>query len=356
MTRIYNFSAGPATLPEAVLKEAALGLVDYQGSGMGLPEMSHRSKPFIAVMADAVAGTKRLLNIPENYEVLFLQGGATLQFSMLAMNFLVKKGAYISTGTWSEKAVKEASAIGATEVIASSKADKFSFIPKNIPVTLDADYLHITSNNTIYGTQYKTWPKTNVPLIVDASSDILSRPIDFEGVGMVYAGAQKNIGPSGVVMVIIRKDLLAKEPPRILPSFFKYSVHAEAESMSNTPPTFAVYMVKLALDHLEKNGGVAAMEKINIQKAKLVYDVIDASDFYTGLAKSEDRSLMNVVFTLPSEELTEEFLSGAKKLKMDGLKGYRSLGGIRASIYNAMPMEGAKTLADFMTDFAAKKG
>lgn len=356
MTRKFNFSAGPATLPTEVLEIAAKGLVDYNGKGVGIAEMSHRSKDFIQIMDDAVSGVRELLEVPENFEILFLQGGATLQFSMLAMNLLEKKGQYISTGVWSEKAVKEAAAIGEVEVLASSKDDNFTWIPKDFQVDPSADYLHITSNNTVHGTQWKDLPKTGgVPLAIDASSDIFSKKIDFTDVGLLYAGAQKNIGLSGVVLAIIRKDL-AEKSVRTLPDWLKYSTHVKAGSMSNTPPTFSVYIVKLVMDWIRSKGGVDAIAKTNEQKASLIYSAIDEGDFYTGTAKAEDRSLMNVTFTLPSDELTADFIKQAEGENMVAMKGYRTVGGIRASIYNAMPLEGAQALASFMKDFAKKNG
>jgi len=296
------------------------------------------------------------LQVPSDYEILFLQGGATMQFSMLAMNWLEKRGDYISTGHWSEKAIEEARSVGEVRILASSKAQNFSSIPKNVPLDPSSDYLHITSNNTIFGTQYKEWPFVEgCPLIIDASSDIMSKPIDFKGVGMIYAGAQKNIGPSGVVLVIIRKDL-SKKVCRQLPDYLKYCTHVKAGSMSNTPPTFAIYMVKLVMDWLHSIGGVEEMQKRNEEKAAILYRVIDDSDFYTGTAVKEDRSLMNVTFTLPSEQLTDSFLKMCKERGLENLKGYRTVGGIRASIYNAMPMAGVQALVDCMKDFVDRNG
>ncbi len=357
MARLHNFSAGPAAIPLEVLEASAAGLSDYRGTGIGVPEMSHRSKAFIAIMDEAVAGVRDLLKVPADYEVLFLQGGATLQFAMLAMNLLKNRGDYVITGVWAEKAYSEAGAIGAVEAVASSKDARYSFIPKNFTQKDGSDYLHITSNNTVEGTQFRNYPRPpqGVPLVVDASSDILSRPLDFTGVGLVYAGAQKNLGPSGVVLVILRKDLLERNP-RKLPEILRYSAHAKAGSMLNTPPTFSVYMVKLVLDWIRKEGGVAEMEARARRKAGLIYNLIDEGGLYRGTAAREDRSLMNITFTLPSEELTEKFLKESEKQGMEGLKGYRTVGGVRASIYNAVPLASVEALAQLMGDFSRKHG
>lgn len=356
MKRIYNFSAGPATLNPEVLERSSAGLLEFNDSGMGIAEISHRSKDFIAVMDGARNSVRKMLQVPKEFDILLLQGGATLQFSMLAFNFLRRRGDYVITGAWSQKAVSEAAGLGKICEVASSIDKNFSYIPKGYRQDPGADYLHITSNNTIFGTQFQTLPTPlGCPLIVDASSDIMSRPIDFTNIGLLYAGAQKNIGPSGVVLVIVRRDL-AQAAREDIPGWLRYQTHIEGESMSNTPPTFAVYMLKCVMDWMEANGGVSAMEKKSLQKSKLLYDQIDAGDFYTGNAAPEDRSRMNVTFTLPSEALSKSFLEEVGKQGMDGLKGHRSVGGIRASIYNAMPLEGVKALAGFMADFAKRHG
>lgn len=354
--RKFNFYAGPAVLPVEVLEEAAQGLVDFEGSGLGIAEISHRSESFTKVMEGTKNGLREIMGVPSDYEILILQGGATLQFSMLAMNLLEKRGDYINTGIWAEKAFSEAGKIGKVQEIASSKDLKFSCIPEKVKQEPGADYLHVTSNNTVEGTQFHSLPEpVGCPLVIDASSDIMSRPMSFRNVGLVYAGAQKNLGPSGVVVVIIRKDL-AEKTPRPLPGFLRYSTHVKAGSLSNTPCTIGVYILKLVMEWTKKQGGILEMARRNEKKASLVYDQIDTGTFYKGLAVKKDRSLMNVTFTLPGEELTERFLAGSKELRMVGLKGYRTMGGIRASLYNAMPVEGAQTLASFMKDFAKKHG
>jgi len=358
--RIYNFNAGPAALPLAVLEEIRDSFLNFAGSGMSVTEISHRSKWFDDIINDAIARTKRLLKLDDKFHVLFIQGGASMQFCMIPMNFLRKGDSadYVDTGTWSTKAIKEAQMLGKDiNVVASSKDDNFSYIPKNISFNPDAVYAHITSNNTIKGTQWATYPDTNVvPLIADMSSDIMSKPFDVEPVGLIYAGAQKNIGPAGVCMVIIRDDMLEKVPDT-LPSMLKYTTFASKNSMYNTPPCFAIYTIQLVLKWLEETiGGLEKMEKINQQKARLLYDVIDAGDFYAGTANTGSRSLMNVTFRLPSEDLEKGFIQEALENDLAGLKGHRSVGGCRASIYNAMTVEGVQALADFMKAFERKNG
>jgi phosphoserine aminotransferase len=358
--RIYNFSAGPAVLPVPVLEEAQRELLNYQGVGMSVLEMSHRSKPFDAIIKQAEADLRELLSVPDNYKVLFLQGGASLQFSMVPMNLLPPDGSadYIVTGTWSKGAVKEAKKVGRVNIAASTEEENFKRIPKQEELQLDssAAYVHFTSNNTIFGTQFRTEPEVgDVPLVCDASSDILSRPLDVTKYGVIYAGAQKNMGPSGVTMVIIRDDLVARRPEG-LATMLDYSVHAAKESLYNTPPTFSIYLVGLVAKWLKGLGGLEAMERINEEKGGLLYDAIDATEFYTPHAERDSRSLMNVTFRLPSEELEKKFATEATAAGLDGLKGHRSVGGIRASIYNAFPVDGVRTLVDFMKEFERTNG
>jgi phosphoserine aminotransferase len=358
--RIYNFNAGPAALPFEVLEEIKDSFLNYAGSGMSITEISHRSKWFDDVINDAVTRTERLLNLDDRYRVLFVQGGASLQFSMIPMNLLHEGDTadYVNTGSWSTKAIKEAQIQGKTiNVVASSEDDDFSYIPKNIIFNRDAVYAHITSNNTIRGTQWPSFPDTGgVPLIADMSSDILSRPFDIDTFGLIYAGAQKNMGPAGVCIVIIREDLLEKVPDT-LPSMLKYTTYSSKNSMYNTPPCFAIYTVQLVLKWLEENiGGLEKMEEINRQKARLLYNVIDSSDFFTGTAETESRSMMNITFRLPEEDLDKLFVEQANENGFDGLKGHRSVGGCRASIYNATPVEAIEALVDFMKNFEKKNG
>lgn len=354
--RIYNFSAGPAVLPEEVLFEAQKDLLSYKGCGMSVMEMSHRGKIFDQIIKEAEADLRKLLDINDNYAVLFLQGGATLQFSMVPLNLMPPKNKadYIITGSWAKKAMKEAKRVGTVNIAASTESENFSRLPKQSELKLDPDasYVHFTSNNTIYGTQWKTEPEAgNVPLVCDASSDILHKKIDVNKYGLIYAGAQKNIGPAGVTVVIIRKDLLERCPEE-LHTYLNYKVHVENNSLYNTPPTFGIYIAGLVFKWLLNMGGLDEMYKRNVEKAKILYDAIDSSDgFYRGTVVPEDRSLMNVTFRLPNEELEKKFIEEAKKRDMDGLKGHRSVGGIRASIYNAFPKKGVETLATFMEEF-----
>jgi len=356
MKRAFNFNAGPAALPLDVLKEAQAELLDFNGTGMSVMELSHRSKDYEAVHNEAQALLRRLMGIPDNYDVLFVQGGASQQFSMIPMNLLPEgqTANYILTGVWSEKALEEAEKEGKTRVGASSADKKHSYIPalEDLDLREDDAYVHITSNNTIYGTQWKAFPDTkDVPLIVDMSSDILSKPMDVSKFGVIYAGAQKNLGPSGVTVVIIRKDLLERSPKN-MPTMLNYNTHASKNSMYNTPPTFGIYLLGKVLAWVERCGGVEAIEKQNERKAALIYDVIDQSNgFYKGHAEKESRSLMNVTFNLPSEELEKKFLAEAKAAGFVGLAGHRSIGGCRASIYNAAPVESCEALRDFMIAF-----
>lgn len=353
--RIHNFNAGPAALPLPVLEEIKEEIADYKGSGMSIMEVSHRSKWFDDVINEAVERTKRLLNLDDHFQVLFIQGGASFQFCMIPMNLVIPSRPvdYINTGTWSTKAIKEAEIQwNDVRVIASSDDKNFSYIPKDFQVDEDAAYLHFTSNNTIKGTQWSDLPKAgDVPLVSDMSSDIMCRPIDVRPFGLIYAGAQKNIGPSGTSMVIIREDMLKRVPDN-LPSMLKYSTFAEKNSLFNTPSCFIIYAIGLVLKWLEETiGGLEEMEKINKEKADVLYDFIDGSDFYRGTAVKESRSLMNVTFRLPSEDLETKFVAEALKEDLGGLKGHRSVGGCRASIYNATGIESVKALVEFMADF-----
>jgi len=358
--RMYNFNAGPAALPLRVLEEIKDSFINFNGSGMSITEVSHRSKWFDDVINDAVARTKRLLNLDEKFHVLFIQGGASMQFCMIPMNFLQdgKSADYVDTGTWSTKAIKEARIQGKKiQVVASSEDKNFSYIPQNIQFSKDAVYVHITSNNTIKGTQWTSFPDTNgVPLVADMSSDIMSKPIDMDKFGLIYAGAQKNIGPAGVCMVIIRDDML-KMVPDTLPSMLKYTTFASKNSMYNTPPCFAIYTVQLVMKWLDETiGGLAKMEEINREKAKILYNILDTSGFYKGTAEPDSRSIMNVTFRLPNEELEKRFILEALENGLGGLKGHRSVGGCRASIYNPTSLEAVTTLTDFMKNFEQKNG
>ncbi len=353
---IYNFAAGPAMLPKAVMERAQAEFVNYQNCGSGIMELSHRGKLFQPVIDRAEANVRELLNISDDYAVLFIQGGASMQFAMLAMNFLNGGVAdYADTGVWSAKAAKEAKMFGSVNLAASSKESKYDHIPAvaDWKRTADAAYLHITSNNTVAGTQYKVLPAPTpgVPMIADMSSDIMSRPFNMNDFGMIYAGAQKNLGPSGVALVVLRKDLAARTDESKVPTMLRYSTYIENGSMFNTPPTFAVYMLALVTDWLKELGGVAAIEKHNQDKAAILYDFLDNSNFFKSPVAKADRSLMNVVFRTPSEELDAAFVKEAKENGLTDLKGHRLVGGCRASIYNAMPVEGVKALVDFMKKF-----
>jgi phosphoserine aminotransferase len=358
--RIHNFNAGPAALPLPVLQEAQAEFLNYHGSGMSICEISHRSKWFDDVINDAVARTRRLLDLDDRYEVLFIQGGASLQFAMVPMNLLGPEDAadYVNTGTWSTKAIKEAKALGKNvSVVASSEDDNFSYIPKSIAFDPSAVYVHLTSNNTIKGTQWAEFPDTGaVPIVADMSSDFLSRPLPMDRFGMIYAGAQKNIGPAGICMVVGRKDLIER-PADGLPTMLRYATYAEKNSLYNTPPCFAIYIIQLVLKWLEETiGGLGAMDEINRRKAKLLYQAIDLSEFYRGTAAADSRSLMNITFRLPSEALEKKFVAEALDAGMGGLKGHRSVGGCRASIYNATGIEAVEALVDFMKDFEKQNG
>ncbi|MCK9862421.1 3-phosphoserine/phosphohydroxythreonine transaminase [Paenibacillus sp. ATY16] len=362
MKRAYNFNAGPAALPLEVLQQAQEQFVEYQGAGMSIMEMSHRSALYEQVNNESQALMRELFGIPDNYHVLFLQGGASQQFAMIPMNLLSagRPAAYVKTGAWADKAIKEAKLIGETVIAASSENDNFMRMPSinEIVVPENAAYLHLTSNETIGGVQFQEFPTNlgHVPLIADMSSDILSRPIDISKFGLIYAGAQKNLGPSGVTVVIVRDDLV-QESPKNIPAIFRYDTHAKNKSLYNTPPSFSVYMVNLVLKWIKGNGGVAAMEQLNRDKTKLIYDAIDQSNgYYVGCAHPDSRSLMNITFRMQSEELEKQFVKESEQNGFVGLKGHRDVGGLRASTYNAVPHESCKALAEFMADFQRRNG
>ncbi len=361
MFRAHNFNAGPGVLPLEVVEQTSKAALDYNGLGMSIMEMSHRSKEFDAVIKEAQADCLKLMELSDkDYTVLFLGGGASLQFAMLAMNFMHKKVDYVNTGVWATKAYKEAKIIASEGIevyeVASSKDKNFNYIPKNINYSKDADYCHITTNNTIYGTEWRALPEVgNVPLIVDMSSDLFAQRYDFSKCDLIYAGAQKNIGPSGVTLVVIKNSFMDTANTN-LPTMLKYSTHANEESMFNTPPCLPIFVVNRTFKWIMKQGGLDAIQSNNIIKAAYIYDKIDSrNDFYKGaVANTEDRSLMNITFNLPSEELENKFISEAKALNMIGLKGHRSVGGVRASTYNALPNESAKALSEFMEEFYQK--
>jgi phosphoserine aminotransferase len=359
-TRVHNFSAGPAILPIEVLEEAQQNLVSLPGVGMSILEISHRSKPFEEILAGAEADLRTLGGIPANYKVLFLQGGASLQFSMVPMNLLAadQSADYVVTGAWSQKAVKEAKRVGGVKIAATTEGENFARVPKQSELTLDpkAAYVHYTTNNTIFGTEWSYVPEVGaVPLVADASSDIFSGPIDVTKYGLIYAGAQKNLAPAGATLVIIREDLLARTP-KTLPTMLQYPVHVENGSMYNTPPVFTIYIMRLVLKWLLKEGGLTAMAKRNAAKADKLYAEIDRTGFYRAHAAKDSRSKMNVTFRLPSEELEKAFAKEATAAGLDGLKGHRSVGGMRASIYNAFPESGVDALVAFMKEFERRNG
>ncbi|MBS9774195.1 MAG: 3-phosphoserine/phosphohydroxythreonine transaminase [Tenacibaculum sp.] len=350
----HNFCAGPCILPNEVFKKASESLIDFNNSGLSILEISHRSDAFIEVIETARSLALELLELnPNDYSTLFLHGGASTQFLMVAYNFLNKKAGYINTGCWSEKAIKEAKFFGELTEIASSKNQDFNYIPKNFEIPLNIDYLHITSNNTIYGTQFKEFPKTDIPLICDMSSDILSRKIDYSKFSLIYAGAQKNIGTAGTALVVIKKDFLAKIT-REIPSMMSYKTHIQHKSMFNTPPVFAIYTAMLNLQWLKKIGGVEFIEKVNDKKAKLLYSEIDRNPLFKGTAKKEDRSTMNATFILTNEKLKPIFDEMWKEAEINGLNGHRSVGGYRASMYNALPLYSVQTLVDVMIELERK--
>ena len=357
MSRIFNFSAGPAMLPAEVLSRAGDEILDWHGSGMSVMEMSHRGKEFIGIAADAEKDLRELLSVPQNYKVLFLQGGATLQFAQVPMNLLHGKGKadYIATGEWSKKAIKEAKSYCDVHIAASAEDKKFTYAPKTWNVRKDAAYVHYCSNETIGGVEFHTVPQAPIPVVADASSHFLSRPVDVSRFGLIYAGAQKNVGPAGLTIVIVREDLLGKAE-KGTPSVMDYKLQAEADSMLNTPATYSMYIAGLVFKWLKALGGVQEIERRNIAKAKLLYDFLDTTRFYVNPVAKEDRSRMNVPFTLRDAKLDEPFLKGASERGMVQLKGHRSVGGMRASIYNAMPIEGVQRLVDYMREFEKKNG
>ena len=353
--KVFNFNAGPAALPAVVMERAQKEFCDYHGSGCGIMEHSHRNKLFDEILAHANDNIRKIMGVPENYDVVYIQGGASLQFAMIPMNLAIpgKPMEFADTGTWSSKAMKEAALFGEVKAIASSKADKYTYIPDvdAMKPSADASFFHITSNNTIYGTQYRKFPESPCPLIADMSSDIMSRKVDVSKFGLIYAGAQTNLGPSGMAVVIIRQDLVSRTPANV-PTMLRYATFTENNSLYNTPPTFGIYMLSLVTDWVLEQGGIDAIEKINDQKAAALYEGIDSSDgYYRSPVRKDSRSRMNVVFRLPSEELEAKFVKEAIAAGMIGLKGHRSVGGIRASIYNAMTMEGIERLLKFMADF-----
>jgi phosphoserine aminotransferase len=358
--RVYNFSAGPAVLPLSVLEEIQRDLISLPGVGMSILEISHRSAPFERILAEAEADIRTLAGIPASYKVVFLQGGASLQFSMVPMNLLTPGSTadYIDGGSWAEKAVKEARKIGNVNVAATTKGENYARIPRQdeLKLTPNAAYVHMTSNNTIEGTEYKDLPEVgNLPLVSDTSSDMFSKPIDVTRHALIYSGAQKNMGPAGVTVVIIREDLLQRSQ-KSLPTMLNYAVHAENGSLYNTPPAFAVYTMGLVMKWLRREGGLAAIEKVNVRKAGKLYAEIDRTGFYRGTAQKAQRSLMNVTFRLPSEDLEKQFVKESTAAGLDGLKGHRSVGGMRASIYNAFPEDGVDALVGFMREFEARRG
>ena len=358
MARVYNFSAGPAVLPEEVLQEAADEMLDYRGTGMSVMEMSHRSKAYDTIIKEAEADLRELMNIPDNYKVLFLQGGASQQFAMIPMNLMKNRVAdYIVTGQWAKKAYQEASLYGKANKIASSEDKTFSDIPdcSDLPISEDADYVYICENNTIYGTKFKTLPNTKgKPLVADVSSCFLSEPVDVTKYGVIYGGVQKNIGPAGVVIVIIREDLITEDVLPGTPTMLRYKIHADADSLYNTPPAYGIYICGKVFKWLKKMGGLEAMKERNEKKAKILYDYLDESKLFKGTVRKEDRSLMNVPFITGNEELDAKFVKEAKEAGFENLKGHRTVGGMRASIYNAMPIEGVEKLVEFMKKFEAE--
>ena len=346
----HNFSAGPSILAPEVFQKASQALLDFEGTGLSVVEISHRSPEFVRVIERARALALEIAGLDDSYTTLFLQGGASMQFLMVPYNLLETKAAYIDTGTWANKAQKEAALFGNAEVIASSKADGYKYIPKNVTVPTDIDYLHITTNNTIYGTEYRSLPQTSVPLVADMSSDIFSRPLDYKQFSLIYAGSQKNLGASGSTLVIVKKDLLGKVS-RKLPSMMDYQLHIKNDSMFNTPSTFAVYVNLLVLEWIQAQGGLQALGKRNQAKADLLYGEIDRNPLVVGYANKEDRSLMNVVFNLTDESTKERFDTLCKEANISGIKGHRSVGGYRASIYNALPLESVQVLVDVLKEF-----
>lgn len=355
MNRVYNFSAGPSMLPIEVLEKASKEMTNYNNTGMSVMEMSHRSAAYQDIIDTAEKTLREIMNIPDNYKVLFLQGGASTQFAMIPLNLLTgsKKADYVNTGAWSKKAIAEAKKYGEVNVVASSEDKTFTYIPEldKETFTKDADYFHITSNNTIYGTKFNELPDVgDVPIVADMSSNILSEKVDVNKYGVIYAGAQKNMGPAGVTVVIVREDLIG-DPQDITPTMLKYKTHSDKGSMFNTPPTYSIYVAGMVFEWIKELGGIGAIQKRNEEKAKLIYDYLDSSKLFKGTVAQKDRSLMNIPFVLPTDELNAEFIKEAADRGMVNLKGHRTVGGMRASIYNAMPVEGVKKLVDFMKEF-----
>ncbi len=355
--KIHNFSAGPAILPAPVLKKASESALEYNGIGLSILEISHRSPEFVAILEEAVSLVKEILQVPADYDVLFLTGGASSQFYMTAMNLLndQERAGYIDTGSWSTKAIKEAKHFGKIEVLASSAESNFNYIPKGYEIPSDLRYLHLTSNNTIFGTQYQTWPETKVPFVCDMSSDIFSRPLPIEKFDLIYAGAQKNLGPAGTTLVIVKKSILGRVE-RAIPTMLDYQTHIKKNSSFNTPPVYPIYVCKLTLEWIKAMGGLDAMVKRNQEKADLIYSAIDRLPLFQGTAAAEDRSKMNACFVIEDEDLTKDFLQLCTANGCSGVKGHRSVGGFRASIYNAMEKESVQVLVDLMEDFAQKRG
>jgi len=350
----HNFSAGPCILPAEVMLKASEAVQELDGIGLSLIEISHRSKEFVAIMEEARSLALELLGLEgKGYQALFLQGGASMQFLMTAFNLLDKKAGYVNTGTWSQKAIKEARLFGDIVEVASSQKDNFKYIPKGFEIPSDLDYLHLTSNNTIYGTQFKEFPKTDVPLVCDMSSDIFSRQMDFSQFDLIYAGAQKNMGPAGTTLVVVKEDILGKVSRKI-PSMMDYSVHVAKDSMFNTPPVFAVYVSMLTMQWLKDLGGIAAIEEINERKANLIYSEIELNPVFSGFAAKEDRSIMNATFNITDDELKDVFDEMCKEAGINGINGHRSVGGYRASMYNALPLESVGVLVDIMSELEKK--
>jgi phosphoserine aminotransferase len=352
--RKHNFGAGPGILPESALKKSAEAILDFNGSGMGILEVSHRGKDFEGVLANAKALVKELLNVPDTHEVLFLQGGASTQFAMVPMNMLKTKAAYLDQGAWSNKAIKEAKLFGDVVVLASSKDKNYSYMPKGYTIPDDCDYFHITSNETIHGTQIKNFPASPIPVVCDMSSDIFSRPVDVSKFDLIYAGAQKNMGPSGVTLVIIKKDIVGKHA-KILPTMMDYKTHFDNDSMYNTPPVFPILVCMYTMEWLKSIGGVSAMKKINDEKEALFYGEVDSNPMFVGTSAKEDRSPMNACFLLADSSMDDAFMNAAKAAGIVGIKGHRSVGGFRASMYNALPLESVKVLVSVMKEFAQVK-
>lgn len=356
MNRVYNFAAGPSMLPESVLQKAAEEMLDYKGSGMSVMEMSHRSKVYMKIVENAENCLRKIMNIPDSYSVLFLQGGASTQFAMVPMNLMVNNGKadYFDTGSFAKKALSEAKLFGTVNVVASSAGSNYAFIPDNYSLSPDADYVHITTNNTIEGTCFNKLPETGaVPLVADMSSNILSKEMDVTKFGLIYAGAQKNLGPAGVTVVIVRNDLIGKTVPNT-PTMLRYETHVKEKSLYNTPACYSIYIAGLVFEWLDAMGGIKVIEKINMEKANMLYNYLDESALFKSPVNKADRSIMNVTFTAPTDELNAKFVAEAQKEGMGSLAGHRSVGGMRASIYNAMPVEGVKKLVDFMRKFESE--